>query len=152
MSPGLWAFVFVMALSTAFGLWRRATDGRFRSTARTIRAGKAVPGAAGELAPAQHLSAADLGRALGERATLLQFSSAFCAPCHATRVVLGDVAENTPGVVHVEVSAEERIELIQRFDVRRTPTLLVLDSAGVVRHRATGAPHKSQVLAALATV
>ena len=34
----------------------------------------------------------------GERATLLQFSSAFCAPCRATRRVLGEVAELVPGV------------------------------------------------------
>ena len=30
---------------------------------------------------------------LGERATLLQFSSAFCAPCRATRQVLSEVAD-----------------------------------------------------------
>ncbi len=34
---------------------------------------------------------------LGERATLLQFSSAFCAPCRATRRTLADVAAVGPG-------------------------------------------------------
>ncbi len=140
MSPGLIALVVVLVVTTAFGLWRRNTDGRFQSV-------QSPQQPAGE-----RLSADELGAELGVRATLVQFSSAFCAPCRTARVVLGDVAANTPGVTHVEIAAEDQIELIRRFDVRRTPTLLVLDAAGRVRHRATGAPDRAAVLAALATV
>lgn len=90
--------------------------------------------------------------ALGERATLLQFSSAFCAPCRVTRRTLGEVAAVVPGVVHVEVDAESHLELVRRVDVLRTPTTLVLDAAGREVTRASGAPTKQQVLAALALV
>ena len=87
---------------------------------------------------------------LGERATLLQFSSAFCAPCRATRRVLGDVAAVVPGVSHVEVDAEDHLDLVRRVGVLRTPTTLVLDATGREVTRAGGVPRKEQVLAALA--
>jgi thiol-disulfide isomerase/thioredoxin len=85
----------------------------------------------------------------GDRATLLQFSSAFCAPCRATRRILGDVATSVPGVAHVEVDAEEHLDLVRRLGVLRTPTTLVLDAEGREITRATGAPKTAQVLAAL---
>ncbi|WP_460838664.1 TlpA family protein disulfide reductase [Nocardioides marmoraquaticus] len=87
---------------------------------------------------------------LGERATLLQFSSAFCAPCRATRRVLGEVVEVVPGVVHVEVDAEQHLDLVRRLAVRRTPTTLVLDATGREVTRAAGAPTRQQVMTALA--
>ncbi|WP_033424059.1 TlpA family protein disulfide reductase [Actinomadura flavalba] len=89
------------------------------------------------------------GAVLGERATLLQFSSAFCAPCRATRRVLGEVADMVDGVVHVEVDAEENLDLVRRLGVLRTPTVLVLDAAGTVVRRAAGQPRKADVIAAL---
>lgn len=90
--------------------------------------------------------------ALGERATLLQFSSAFCAPCRVTRRTLEEVTAVVPGVVHIEVDAESHLELVRRVDVMRTPTTLVLDASGREVTRASGAPTKQQVLAALALV
>jgi thiol-disulfide isomerase/thioredoxin len=95
------------------------------------------------------MSAAELGAPLGERATLVQFSSAFCAPCRTTRVVLSDVSSVVPGVTHVEIDAESHLDLVRRHDVRRTPTVLVLDADGSVVRRATGAPRRADVLAAL---
>lgn len=89
---------------------------------------------------------------LGERATLLQLSSAFCAPCRATRRTLAQVADLVPGVVHVEVDAEAHLELVRRLEVLSTPTTLVLDAAGREVARAEGVPRKEQVLAALARV
>ena len=95
------------------------------------------------------LTADDLGRPLGERATLIHFSSAFCAPCRATRVLLADIAAKTPGVVTIEIDAEERLELTRQLNILRTPTVLVLDSKGRVTRRASGLPRREQVLAAL---
>jgi thiol-disulfide isomerase/thioredoxin len=92
---------------------------------------------------------AGLGASAGERATLLQFSSAFCAPCRVARRVLGEVAEMVDGVVHVEIDAESHLDLVRRFNVVRTPTVLVLDSDGRVVRRAVGAPRKADVIAAL---
>ena len=89
---------------------------------------------------------------LGERATFLQFSSAFCAPCRVTRRTLEEVTDLLPDVAHVEVDAELHLDLVRRLDVLRTPTTIVLDAAGREVTRAAGAPTKAQVLTALALV
>ncbi|MFG3249747.1 TlpA family protein disulfide reductase [Streptomyces sp. NPDC048187] len=98
---------------------------------------------------APRLDAADLGAELGPRATLVQFSSAFCAPCRATRRVLGEVAGMVPGVAHVEIDAEGHLDLVRALDVVKTPTVLVLDAGGRVVRRAVGLPRKADVVAAL---
>ena len=97
----------------------------------------------------KRLGAAELGAQLGERATLVQFSSAFCAPCRATRRVLGEVAGIVPGVTHIEIDAEDHLDLVRRLDILKTPTVLVLDADGQVVRRATGQPRKADVIAAL---
>lgn len=97
----------------------------------------------------KRLGAAELGEGLGERATLVQFSSAFCAPCRATRRVLGEVVGLVPGVTHVEIDAEEHLDLVRRLDILKTPTVLVLDADGRIVRRATGQPRKADVIAAL---
>ncbi|MCF6468878.1 thioredoxin family protein [Nonomuraea sp. MG754425] len=129
---GLWVALATLALGTVIGVVRLRRDGR-------------VNDAAGE-----RLSAADLGSELGERATLVQFSTAFCQPCRATRRVLADVGALVPGVAHVEIDAESRLDLVRRLGITRTPTVLVLDAAGSVVKRAVGQPRKADVLAALA--
>ncbi|MFJ5678229.1 TlpA family protein disulfide reductase [Streptomyces sp. NPDC093097] len=98
------------------------------------------------------LDAAEIGAELGERATLVQFSSAFCQPCRATRRVLAEVAGMVDGVAHVEIDAEERLALVRRLGVQRTPTVLVLDAHGAVLRRAVGQPRKVDVIAALGAV
>lgn len=129
----------------AFGLYRAWADGRFSGT-HHLR-GVDEPAAAEQVSV---LAGADIEHELGERATLLQFSSAFCAPCRATRRTLADVAHAVPGVVHVEVDAEHHLELVRRLGVLRTPTTLVLDAEGREVTRAAGAPRPEQVLSALA--
>ncbi|MGW3441782.1 TlpA family protein disulfide reductase [Streptomyces bacillaris] len=99
--------------------------------------------------PAQRLDAAQLGAELGERATLVQFSTAFCQPCRATRRTLGEVAAMVDGVAHIEIDAEAHLTLVRRLDIRRTPTVLVLDSTGEVVRRASGQPRTADVVAAL---
>ncbi|MFC6322060.1 thioredoxin family protein [Nocardioides sp. GCM10027113] len=89
---------------------------------------------------------------LGETATFVQFSSAFCAPCRATRRILHDVAEIVPGVVHHEIDAEHHLDLVRHVGVLRTPTTLVLDARGAEVARASGAPTKAQVLTQLASL
>ncbi|MDT0452681.1 TlpA family protein disulfide reductase [Streptomyces hesseae] len=98
----------------------------------------------------ERLSAAGIGvTELGERATLVQFSSAFCQPCRATRRVLADVAAMVDGVTHVEIDAEDRLELVRALGITATPTTLVLDGTGRVVRRATGQPRRADVIAAL---
>ncbi|MFD2078597.1 Thiol-disulfide isomerase or thioredoxin [Actinopolymorpha cephalotaxi] len=95
------------------------------------------------------LDAGVLGVPLGARATLVQFSTAFCAPCRATRQVLRAVADTELGVAHVELDAESHLELVRRLDVRSTPTVLVLAADGREVTRASGVPRRSQVVAAV---
>ncbi|MAT60070.1 MAG: thiol reductase thioredoxin [Micrococcales bacterium] len=94
----------------------------------------------------------DLGLTLGPRATLLQFSSAFCQPCRSARLLLTSLAEDLPGVTFAELDAEDHIDLVRSLQIRRTPTILLLDSSGNIRKRAVGLPRKSEVVAALANV
>ncbi|TNM44142.1 thioredoxin family protein [Nocardioides albidus] len=136
MNPGLLLLLVAVVVAVGFGLYRRRTDGAFAVAAAAPSAWSSV---AASLPDAE----------LGERATLLQFSSAFCAPCRTTRVVLADVADRFEGVAHLEVDAEQHLDLVRALDVRRTPTTLVLDRDGHELTRAAGAPRREQVLAAL---
>lgn len=98
------------------------------------------------------LTPQDLGQPLGESATLVQFSSAFCQPCRATRRILEEVADMVPGVAHVELDAEANLELVRSLNVLRTPTVFVVDPEGRIRTRASGQPRKVDVIAALGQV
>ncbi|MFE3461121.1 TlpA family protein disulfide reductase [Nocardiopsis aegyptia] len=95
------------------------------------------------------LTAGDIDGDLGERATLVQFSTAFCQPCRATRRILDEVAGMVAGVAHVEVDAEASLDLVRRLGIMRTPTVLVLDASGRITTRASGQPRKADVIAAL---
>nr|WP_211239494.1 thioredoxin family protein [Jiangella gansuensis] len=125
--------VGVLAAASVFGLWWRRRDGRV------------VEATVNE----QRLGPTELGTDLGSRATLVQFSTAFCQPCRAARATLSHVARETDGVVHVEIDAEHHLDLVRRLDILRTPTTLVLDSSGRVVRRASGAPRLAEVRAAL---
>jgi thiol-disulfide isomerase/thioredoxin len=149
VSTGFWVVIAALVVALAFGLYRAAVDGRFRGTHR-------IHGVAQESAAESEvdslLSGTPWATQLGERATLLQFSSAFCAPCRTTRHVLADVAGRTEGVAHIEVDAEHHLDLVRRLGIMRTPTTLVLDREGREHTRASGAPRRDQVEAALATL
>jgi thiol-disulfide isomerase/thioredoxin len=140
----------------------RSADGTFQAPGTEQKAQPAAADRAGRVAVAalgdesqvarEILTSADIGGPLGERATFVQFSSAFCAPCRATRRVLGDVARMVDGVRHLDIDAESRLDLVRRLDVRRTPTTFVLGPDGHVTHRASGQPRKADVIAALGAV
>jgi thiol-disulfide isomerase/thioredoxin len=150
MDLGRWVLLVAVVGALAFGGWRAISDGRFRGT-RRVRSGglDPAPPVTCPVAEASLLEGTSYDDERGERATLLQFSSAFCAPCRATRRILTEVAAVVPGVTHVEVDAEGHLDLVRRLGIVRTPTTLVLDADGRELTRATGAPRVEQVLAAL---
>ena len=155
MSTGAWIVLAAVAVALAFGSWRLATDGRFRGTHAVRQPPPPLVDEGAQTSatrPAGAELVAAVGAQLGERATLLQFSSAFCAPCRATRRVLGEVIDLVEGVAHVEVDAEQHLEATRAFSILRTPTTVVLDATGVEVTRATGAPTRAQVLAAVGLV
>ena len=146
MTTGQIVLLAAVALALGFGAWRGLRDGRFRGTREVKGAEEATAREPGVL------DGTDIEHTLGERATLLQFSSAFCAPCRATSRVLGEVVHLVPGVAHVEIDAEHHLELVRRVGVLRTPTTLILDADGREVGRATGMPKRNEVLATLARV
>lgn len=129
--------VAVLVLATAGGLALRRRDGRLATPSRPA-------------AKYQSLTGDELGQPLGSRATLLQFSSSFCAPCRAARQLLADVAARDAGVTHVEIDVADRLDLVRLLDVRRTPTLFVLGPQGQITGRASGLPRRDEVMAAVA--
>jgi thiol-disulfide isomerase/thioredoxin len=169
---GVWVLLVVLALATAFGLWFRRTSGRITdrpavdTSAPDTSAMALAPAPASGVVPAGDddppvdieadepspqaaaLASALDGR-LGEWATMVQFSSAFCQPCRATRRILEEVTVLVPGVSHVEIDAEDNLDLVRALDIRRTPTVLFLDATGAVRKHASGQPRKADVIAAL---
>jgi Thioredoxin len=120
--------VVVLAVATAGGLLWRRRDGRLRTVA------PAPDGAPAVVVPQS------LGVALDAPVTLLQFSSAVCAPCGVAHRVCTQVAADQPGVTHVEVDAEQHLDAARELGIWRTPTVLVVDRAGHVVHRASGVP------------
>lgn len=129
---GVWVLVLIAVLLAAFGVWKYVHDGRMRVH---------------ESRPA--LTPEQIGEPLGEQATLVQFTSAFCSPCRATRRILSEVAEMVPGVKHVDLDVDEYLDLARELNVSRTPTVLVLDARGGIVRRASGQPRKADVIAAL---
>jgi thiol-disulfide isomerase/thioredoxin len=144
MAMGVWVALVAVVVALGFGIYRAATDGRFRGTHR-VKGADAPAGEPAEPAAASVVAGTPWQDRLGQRATLLQFSSAFCAPCRATRRVLADVADATPGIVHLDVDAEHHLDVVRRLGVLRTPTTLVLDAHGGELGRASGVPTKEQV-------
>ena len=83
--------------------------------------------------------------ALGEHATLLQFSSEECTHCPAVHRTLGRIAAERTGVLHLDVDLTHRPDIAQHFRVMQTPTTLILDRHGVVQTRFGGTPSRTVV-------
>jgi thiol-disulfide isomerase/thioredoxin len=127
----------VLISATGFGIWYQRTRGEFRKK-KTVNGPK--------------LTAAIVGTELGSRATMVQFSSAFCTPCRATKVLLEDMVKTMPDVHYAHIDAESHLELVRKLDIRSTPTTLFLNGAGVEVGRAMGTPKRAQVQAAIAAI
>lgn len=123
----------LVVVATAAGLVWRARTGR----ARRVTGGRTI-------------AASDVGAAaFGTGATLLQFSTEFCAPCRSTARVLGEIGSTTDGVAHVEIDLTDRPDLAGPFGILQTPTTFVLDAAGAVHARIGGAVRADEVRSAL---
>jgi thiol-disulfide isomerase/thioredoxin len=127
---GLAVAVAVLVAATGFGLWWRARGGRVRTVT--------------DDASDRHLLAA-LGVADGTPVTLLQFSSAFCAPCRATRLTCARLVAAHEGIRHVEVDAESHLDAVRALGVWRTPTVFVVRDNGRIAARVTGQPTLDQL-------
>ncbi|WP_040163442.1 TlpA family protein disulfide reductase [Microbacterium gorillae] len=135
MSPitAVLVLIGVLTLASAIGFWQRH---RAR-TARTVPLAAALD---------PHVLGAP---GWGSAATLVQFSTRTCATCPGVRRVLGRVADERAGVAVVDVDLTDRLDLADRFHVLQTPTVLLLDAAGVVRARLSGAIPRATVEASI---
>jgi thiol-disulfide isomerase/thioredoxin len=131
MSPLVVAAILVglVALATVIGLVWKARTGRVRAGSGDVVRLPEVP--------------------IAGRATLLQFSTEVCAPCVPTRRVLGQIADSTEGVSHIDLDVTHRSDIAAKFNVMQTPTTLILDRRGTIRARIGGAPRQADVRAAL---
>ncbi|NBU32422.1 MAG: thioredoxin [Actinobacteria bacterium] len=132
MDTGLKLAVITLAVSTVIGIVMHFRSGHIRKTIRDLQ-----------------ISESDLGKPLGQRATFIQFSSAFCQPCRATKLLLGSLIQNAEGIGHIEIDAESHLDLVRRLHVTRTPTTLVVDGKGRIVGKAVGVPKKQEVLATI---
>lgn len=154
---GIIALLVALAAATAFGLWWNHRNGRLKAVVHPEPLPDDAPPVDVKTPDRFHhggerLSAAELGGELGEKATLVHFSTAFCQPCRATDRILDEVAGMVDGVTHIEVDAESHLDLVRHLDVRRTPTVLILDSHGAIKRRASGLPRKPDIIAALGEI
>lgn len=96
------------------------------------------------------------GVRLGATATIVQFSSAFCQPCRATRRIVRHVVDellsDVPGIEIVDIDADEDLQVTRAWNIESTPTVVFLDASGDEVRRATGQPRSADVVAAVAQV
>jgi len=123
--------LILLALATGIGMRLKATQGR-------IKQKKGL-----------QISASEIGQSLGERATVVQFSTTFCSSCRAAKVLISDVVSKRSDVKYVEIDAESNLELVRKLDIRSTPTTLFLDKKGFEIARAVGAPKRDQITSAI---
>ena len=123
-----------LVLTAAAAWWLRTRDGAVRT----------VPEAAGDGSPVF----ARLGARPAEaELTVVQFSTAFCGPCRATKARLQQLQATRPGLAVVQVDAESHLGEVRELDVRRTPTLFYLDREGRLVGRSSGAPAPAELTA-----
>jgi thiol-disulfide isomerase/thioredoxin len=128
---GAMVVVAALVLTGVGAWWLRARNGAVRE------GGASVPSAFGRLGvrPAE----ADL--------TVVQFSTAFCGPCRATKARLRQMQATRPGLAVIQVDAESHLDEVRELDVRRTPTLFYLGRDGRLVGRSSGAPRPDELTA-----
>ncbi|MBO1901367.1 thioredoxin family protein [Leucobacter weissii] len=74
----------------------------------------------------------------GLTGTVVQFSTVYCTRCPATRRTISQLVEHRPGVDFVHVDVTDQPDLASKYRLTQTPTVLILDGAGVARTRLSG--------------
>jgi thioredoxin-like negative regulator of GroEL len=128
---GAAVLVAALAVTAVAAWWLRTRDG----AVRTVEEGNVSAFDRLGVRPAE----ADL--------TVVQFSTAFCGPCRATKARLEQLRSTRPGLAVVQVDAESHLDEVRELDVRRTPTLFYLDREGRLIGRSSGAPAPAELTA-----
>jgi thiol-disulfide isomerase/thioredoxin len=131
---GLGVVLAALAVTAGVAWWLRTRDGAVR--------------ASGEGASTPNPAFGRLGvDPAGADLTVVQFSTAFCGPCRATKARLQQLQVTRPGLAVVHVDAESHLDEVRELDVRRTPTLFYLGRNGQLIGRSSGAPRPDELTA-----
>lgn len=122
----------VVAATLAFAWWWRSREGRF-----TEASGR--------------FDRQSLGLARGERpeAVLVEFFGEHCAPCITVQQRCEKLAAELQEVSLVRIDAGAALDLAERYNVRRVPTLFVTDGDLRIIWRASGVPSENAIRQAL---
>ncbi|MGY1590427.1 thioredoxin family protein [Geodermatophilus sp. SYSU D00708] len=134
-ATGAVVLAVALALTAAAAWWTRRRNGTVRGAGD------------GERSPVASVLE-ELGVRPGDAdLTVVQFSTAFCGPCRATRARLQQLRATRPGLAYVDVDAESHLDAVRALDVRRTPTLLYVGRDGALIGRSSGAPRPAELTA-----
>lgn len=126
------AVAAVLAATGAFSLWWRRREGRM------VEAHGAF-------------DRRDLGIGFREKpcATVVEFYGEGCAPCVTVEQRLDKIAETVCDLRVIRLDAGDRLDLADRYNVRRVPTIFVTDPDLRILWRASGVPTEDAIINAL---
>ena len=125
-----WLLVtFVLAISTAFGLFLHFTRGKL-----TKKYSNEIT-----------FDQLNIGEELGKKATILQFKTEYCSICPGVKRQIHELIKNDDGIAFYEIDAVERIDLAKKLHVKSSPTILFFNEAGFEEGRIIGAPKKDHL-------
>ena len=122
----------VLAACAAFTLWWRRREGRMVEAHGLF-------------------DRRDLGIGAREEpcATIVEFYGEGCAPCVTVEQRLEKIAAEVCDLRVVQLDAGERLDLADRYNVRRVPTIFVTDPDLRIVWRASGVPTEDAIIQAL---
>ncbi len=82
-------------------------------------------------------------------AAVVEFYGEGCAPCKTVEDRLDRIAEQVCDLKIIKIDAGERLDLADRYNVRRVPTLFVTDEDLKIVWRASGVPSEQAIMQAL---
>jgi len=156
----LWLPIGILALASLFGFYWRSQQGKLKVANKSEN--PALNSVSNEelskivRAKSSFMVNSDLNEKhqlqLGKSATLLQFSTAFCSPCKATAQIISHLVSDMDDVVYIQVASEENLKLVEKFDIKTTPTVIFFNRDGIEVGRAAGIPTKEQVMISINAV
>lgn len=125
-----WLLVtFVLAISTAFGLFLHFTRGKL-----TKKYSNEIT-----------FDDLNIAQTQGKKATILQFKTEYCSICPGVKRQIHELIKNDDGIAFYEIDAVERIDLAKKLHVKSSPTILFFNEAGFEEGRIIGAPKKDHL-------
>ena len=132
MIPRVLVAIGVLAICGAFSIWWRRREGRM------VEAHGAF-------------DRRDLGIGFRDKpcATVVEFYGEGCAPCVTVEQRLDKIAETVCDLRVIKLDAGDRLDLADRYNVRRVPTIFVTDPDLHILWRASGVPSEEAIINAL---